>query len=241
MVTSKLMAVLLVCVCSAAVAREAASPTACQAAAGEPAITSAREAVERDPRDLPASFVLADAWSDAGCFNDAVQVLQRVEAAHPENQELKTRLRVARSLVGEEHFFDNLDRADADAKFKRDLFRCTTLSDLDACTEAARLKPDDPSVLIAQGDALVHANHPVEALSPYRRAAPHAANPHEVLVKINAIESQLAAPPRVAAAAGGAPAAAPNRVVPAAKLRVAATAASPAKQYSNAAPEGQSH
>ncbi len=230
---------------AAAWSREVASPSACQAAAAQPAIAGAKSGVERDPRRLTSIFRLADAWSDAGCFNEAVQVLQNAAASHPESLELRTRLRVARSLVGEERFFDNLDRADAEAKLKRDTFRCSTLSDVDACSEAARLKPDDSAALIAAGDALVRANRPGDALPLYRRAAAHSPNPHDVIVKINGAESQLALP-QPKGSAGNSPlhpsppppaALASATVRPAPKLRVASNA----KQYSNAAPETQSH
>jgi hypothetical protein len=156
MATNKIIGLLLFLMSSVAGAREAASPASCQAAAAQPAVANMKAALDRNPTDLPTRFKLADAWSDAGCFNEALQVLQGGRELHPESKELQTRLRVARSLVGEETYFDNLDRANDDAKLKRDTFRCTKLSDLDACGEALRMKPDDPALLVAQGDALVH-------------------------------------------------------------------------------------
>jgi thioredoxin-like negative regulator of GroEL len=173
--------------------REAASPSACQAAATTPAIVEARSVRDGNPDDVQAQFKLADAWSDAGCFGEALQVLQAAQAAHPGNKELETRLRVAGSLVGEEHFFDDLDRADTEARLKRASFRCTSLADLDACNEALRLKPDDPALLIAQGDALVRARRPADALNRYRLAAVVAPNQRDVAARIASAESQLPA------------------------------------------------
>lgn len=140
MAINKFCALALVFISAAAWSGEAASGSDCQSAAATPAIAGAKAAVERAPADLTANFGLADAWSDAGCFSDAVQVLQVAQAQHPGNKELETRLRVARSLVGEEHYFDTLDRADAEAKLKHDTFRCSTLSDPEACSEAVRLR-----------------------------------------------------------------------------------------------------
>jgi tetratricopeptide (TPR) repeat protein len=225
--------------------REAASPMACQTAATQPAIANAKAALDSNPNDLRANFKLADAWSDAGCFNEAMQVLQNAKNQLPGNEELETRLRVARSLVGEEHFFDNLDRVNDEAKFKRDIFRCSTLSDLEACSEAARLKADDPAVLIAQGDALMREKRPADALSRYRRAAALAPNQPDVATKISAVEAQLAAtPPSPASASNDAsdqpyPAGSRHRTAPA--LRVASNGATPGRRYSNAAPEAHTH
>ena len=253
-------------ICAAPVsAREAASPTACQAAANTPALVEARSAVDGDPNDLEAHFKLADAWSDAGCFGEAVQVLQSAAAAHAGSKELETRLRVARSLVGEEHFFDNLDRANAEARLKRTSFRCSGLYDLEACGEALRLRPDDPVLLVAQGDALAHAKRPADALSRYRLAAVIAPNQHDVAAKIMMVEGQLPEPARGAAAAATSTAstAAADRAdrtarVTASSRPAASTSAAPplraanvgaapgttpgaTRRYSNAAPEGQSH
>ena len=250
MATNKFFILALGFVSGAAGAREAASPTACQAAAAQPAIVSAKSALDRSPRDLRADFNLADAWSDAGCFNDAVHVLQAAEALHAGNKELETRLRVARSLVGEAHFFDNLDRANEDAKLRRSLFRCTTLADPQACAEAVRIKSDDPAVLVAQGDALAREKRPAEALSHYRRADALAPNQPVVASKINATEAQLAAATTAApSAAVPAPVTpSPVRPAPVARTvaaliapRVAGVGPMPERRYSNAAPETQSH
>jgi hypothetical protein len=143
------LALALVLARTQAWSREAASTAQCQADATQPAIAVVLAKAAQDPGDLRAQFALADAWSDVGCFNDAVSVLQGAVKVHPENAELQTRLRVAKSLVGEEHFFDDLDRADTQAKLKRAVFRCENLSDPEACGEALRIKPDDPEVLAA--------------------------------------------------------------------------------------------
>jgi len=163
---------------------------------------TAKAALDRDTHSLQARFKLADAWSDAGCFDDALQILQGAPASQPPNQELQTRLRVAKSLVGEEHFFDNIDRADFDAKLKRNVFRCATLGDLDACGNAVRMKPDDPILLTSEGDALLQAKRPADAIARYRRAVQIAPNQYDIAMKIDAAETQLGAahsnPPVVA-------------------------------------------
>jgi tetratricopeptide (TPR) repeat protein len=247
MATSRSLLLTFVLASAAARPHEAASPTACQTAATQPAIENAKATLDRNPSDLRKRFALADAWSDAGCFNDALQVLQSAGAAHQGNRELETRLRVAKSLVGEEHFFDDLDRASGAAKLKRDTFRCTSLGDLDACNEAVGLSPDDPALLIADGDALARAKRPADAISRYRHAAAFVPDKAEVETKINAAEAQLsAAQPDVAMVAGSArhqPVAHAARPSSAANLQIARTnaAETPTRRYSNAAPETRSH
>ncbi|GAC1668898.1 MAG: hypothetical protein NVS9B2_12660 [Steroidobacteraceae bacterium] len=204
MVTSKLVVLALLFVAGTGWSRETASSSSCQSAAARAAIANAKVALDRNPASLTARFNLADAWSDAGCFNDAVQVLQDAPELQSGNKELQTRLRVARSLVGEEIYFEKLDRADAEAKLKRDVFRCSTLSDLDACSEAVRIKPDDATLLVAHGDALVRAKHPAEAIGRYRRAASLVPNQPAVAMKISVAEAQLAALQSSAATPSGA-------------------------------------
>jgi tetratricopeptide (TPR) repeat protein len=250
MATNNIIGLMLLFVSATAGAREAASPSSCQAAAAQPAIANTKAALDRDPTDLPARFKLADAWSDAGCFNEALQVLQSGRELHPESKELETRLRVARSLVGEETYFENLDRANDDAKLKRDTFRCTTLADVDACGEALRMKPEDPALLVAQGDALVRAKRPAEALGRYRRAAALAPGLPDVASKISAAEAQSPIPPPGAPAASGrssargeAAVARVPKAVPDARMARAdpGDTAHSARRYSNADPVTRSH
>lgn len=133
------------------------------------ATETARQTLERDPRDLDARFQLADALAAASCFDDAVHVLEQGEAVHGRNAKLQARLREARSMLGEQHYFEGLSRAEESAKFSRHLLRCTKLADLQACDEALQQKPDDPDVIIAKGDALAQMKRPTDALTAYRR------------------------------------------------------------------------
>jgi tetratricopeptide (TPR) repeat protein len=232
----------LLLVSATAGAREAASPSSCQSAAAQPAIIGAKSVLERNPADLAARFSLADAWSDAGCFTEAVQTLQNAPDPQSRNQELQTRLRVAKSLVGEEVYFEKLDRADAEAKLKRDTFRCSTLSDLDACSEAVRIKPEDAALLIEYADALVRAKRAGEAISRYRRAAALAPNQADIATKLSAAEAQVRASQASIAAPSTAPLAR-TRTAAESSARVARARATDTtvRQYSNAEPASSSH
>ncbi len=134
------------------------------------------------------------------------------------------------------HFFDHLDRASAAARLRQASAQCIDQHELDACDDALRLKPDDPALLIAQGDALLRAKRPADAIERYRLAAVIAPGEHEVAAKLAAAEGQLqdAAAPALAAA----PAAPPHAASPApGESHTPGTQ----RRYSNAAPEAQSH
>ncbi len=190
MATNRLLAVLVFCLCRAAMAHEAASPAACQAAAEHPAIAEAKAALDANPADLRVRLKLADAWGDAGCFSEALQVLQAGETSNPGNKELQARLRVARSLVSEQGYFDSMDRAAKNATLARATFRCAKLADVNSCDDALNLKPDDPELLIAKADALVQLKRPGEAIGIYRTALPLSADREAVNAKIALAESQ---------------------------------------------------
>jgi predicted Zn-dependent protease len=112
----------------------------------------------------------------------------------------------------------SLAAPDANSDFER----CSAQANLDACYDAIRYRPSDPSLLSALGDALARANRPTDALRTYKRVAALAPNLSGIDAKINAIEAKLAA----------------KR--PPATRGVSANAAS-GKRFSNAAPETQSH
>jgi tetratricopeptide (TPR) repeat protein len=190
MSNNRLLALLLICLCSTAWSREAASPAACQAAAEQSAIAEAKAALDADASDLRVRLKLADAWSDAGCFRDALQVLQGGEALNPGDKELQTRLRVARSLVNEESYFDSMDRAAKEAVRSRAIFRCAKLADVNSCDDALNMQPNNPELLVAKADALVQLKRPGEAIGIYRSALPVSANREAVSAKIALAESQ---------------------------------------------------
>jgi tetratricopeptide (TPR) repeat protein len=190
MATNRLPALLLICVWRAAWPHETASPATCETAAERPAIAEAKAALDANTTDLRVRLKLADAWGDAGCFGDALQVLQAGEAMHPGDKELQARLRVARSLVSEQGYFDSMDRATKNATLSRATFRCAKLADVNSCDEALNVKPDDPELLVAKADTLVHLNRPGEAIGIYRSALPVSANREELSAKIALAESQ---------------------------------------------------
>jgi len=113
----------------------------------------------------------------------------------------------------------------AAATLKRDSAGCSVHADIDACYDALRWNPGDPALLIALGDALMLGRRPADAIRNYHRAAEIAPDTRGLAAKISAAEAKLASrrAPRNPSADGTSP------------------DGSGGKQYSNAAPESQSH
>jgi len=99
-------------------------------------------------------------------------------------------------------------------------FRRCRAGGIDACYDAIRYRPSDPSLLSALGGALLRANRPADALRAYQRVAILAPNMPGVVAKISALEAKLSAKQ---ASGGG------------------STYAADAMRNSNAAPQTQLH
>ena len=119
-------------------------------------------------------------------------MLEEGKALHGSNEEFQARLRTARSNVSEQHYIEGLGRAEEAAKAQRSLLRCAQLSDLTACDEALKGRPNDPQILAAKGDALMKAGRPAEAAVAYRRAAELDPANRALTARISTAEEQRA-------------------------------------------------
>jgi cytochrome c-type biogenesis protein CcmH/NrfG len=108
----------------------------------------------------------------------------------------------------------------AAATLKRDIARCSTQADVEACYNAIRRNANDPALLVALGDALVRAQRPEDAIRNYRRAAVIAPSMSGIAAKISAAQEKMAS----------------RR----ASVRPTGSAGTD-KRFSNAAPQAQSH
>jgi cytochrome c-type biogenesis protein CcmH/NrfG len=108
---------------------------------------------------------------------------------------------------------------------QRDLANCRARASVEACFDAIRRDPSDPALLVALGDALMHAGRPADAMRYYRRAAVILPGASGVGTKISAAEAKLASRrgPATRSAAGTTP------------------GRNSTKHYSNAEPVAQSH
>jgi tetratricopeptide (TPR) repeat protein len=162
----------------------------CQIDSQPKTVTDAWAALKRDPDDLARQLAVADALIDQGCYKEAVPVLEAGLTQRPRSSELQSRLRAARSMLSEEHFFEGLGNAQEAAKLQHSVMRCTKLSDVGACDDALHLKPDDPQLLIAKGDALAHGGRPTDAILVYLHAGGLLPGDEVVKAKLAAAESQ---------------------------------------------------
>ena len=71
-----------------------------------------------------------------------------------------------------------------------DADRCRARGSVEACYDAIRRSPSDPSLLASLGDAFARASRPVDALRTYRRAAALAPGDRGVAAKIAALEAK---------------------------------------------------
>ncbi len=193
MVISRALAfasVLLLAMVRLAMADAGHGAPSCQIDSQPQSVTNARAALKRSPNELEPQLTLADALIDQGCYKEAVPVLEAGLAQRPHSSELQSRLRAARSMLNEEHFFEGLGNAQETAKLQHNVMRCTKLADVSACDEALRSKPDDPQLVIAKGDALAHGGHPSDAILVYLHAASLLPGDEGVKSKLGVAESQ---------------------------------------------------
>jgi tetratricopeptide (TPR) repeat protein len=156
---------------------------------GEASLAAAKT-LEQRPGDLNARLEYADALMADNCFAEAVHTLEEGEALHGEDAELQSHLREARSMVREQSYFDDLNRAEESAKVSRNLLRCNKLADVEACDQALRLKPDDPQILMAKADALRSTGRPAEALVEYGHLRQLTPDDATLEPRIAAVESE---------------------------------------------------
>jgi tetratricopeptide (TPR) repeat protein len=193
MVISRALAfasVLLLAMVRLAMADAGHGAPSCQIDSQPQSVTSAWAALRRSPNELEPQLTLADALIDQGCYKEAVPVLEAGLAQRPHSGELQSRLRAARSMLNEEHFFEGLGNAQETAKLQHSVMRCTKLADVSACDDALHMKPDDPQLVIAKGDALAHGGRPADAILVYLHAGGLVPADEVLKSKLAAAESQ---------------------------------------------------
>ncbi len=145
-------------------------PSTCQAGPLPPSLTNARAALDQDPNDVDARIAVAQALVDKGCYSDAISLLEAGAALRPRSSQLQSKLRAARSMLSEQKYFEGLGQAQENALQQRNLLRCEKLSDLLACDDALKSKPDDLTLLLAKADALLKSDRPAEAVGIIQHA-----------------------------------------------------------------------
>jgi tetratricopeptide (TPR) repeat protein len=188
-IASSLAALILVLLPPSAFAHGNSDPV-CTTAGQQADVVAARADLQRTPDVLAMRLHLADLLLNAGCFDEAIHVLEAGEASNPRNSDLQYRLTRARSMLKEKDYFEGIDQAEAAARLRRDTLRCTQLGDIDACDSALSVQPNNADLMLARGNALLKANRADEAIAAYTQAAQLAPNNAGIAAKLHAAQSQ---------------------------------------------------
>ncbi len=152
-------------------------------------IAARKTALQRSPTLIGQRIELANLLEKAGCYDEAVHLLEEGQKYNPFSPALLFSLRRARNMAREEHFLEGIKQAEASARLKRKMERCTRERDVAACDEVLSQQPNNTKILIAKGDALVETHRPAEASKAYLRANELAPNDTALTGKLQALRS----------------------------------------------------
>src|SRR5580704_15809171 len=147
------------------------SDPVCATAGQLPDVVAARSDLQSTPDVLSKRLHLADLLVNAGCFDEAIHVLEAGEASNPRSSDLQFRLTRARSMMKEKEYFEGIDQAEAAARLRRNVLRCTQLSDIEACDAVLSIQPNNADIVLAKGQALSKAGRNDDAIAAYTQAA----------------------------------------------------------------------
>src|SRR5215471_8215641 len=177
-------------------------PSCDSAAAKLPAIESARAELKQNSRSITVRTSLADQLIDIGCYDEAVHVLENGARLFPGDRNLATRLRTAKSFVGEREFLakQNAVVPANTADSLRAQLRCKQFGDLQACEQALSGSPNDAALWIAKGDLLLKEKRSRDALVAFSRAKQLNAPESDLSARIVAAQTLLGvqSPPAIA-------------------------------------------
>jgi len=169
------------------------SDATCTTAGQQPDVIAARAELERSPEVLSKRLHLGDLLVNAGCFDEAIHVLEAGESSNPRNSDLQYRLNRARSMVKEKEYFQGIDEAESAAKLRRGLLRCNQLGDIDACDNVLAIQPGNSDVLLAKGNALFKVNRIDEAIAAFSQAAQLAPSNVSITARLQAAQQERVA------------------------------------------------
>ncbi len=175
-IVPSLAALLLLTLLASSRVAVAASESGCvNGGQKNPDIAAGKVVLQRWPSQLGKRMELANLLEKAGCYDEAVHLLEEGQKYNPYNPTLLFGLRRARNMVKEEYYL---------------VERCTREREVAACDEVLSQQPNNTKILIAKGDALVNAHRPAEASKAYIRANELAPNNTALTGKLQALQSQ---------------------------------------------------
>jgi tetratricopeptide (TPR) repeat protein len=158
--TRILPALLLILLAASRPAVAASENTCVNGGQQNPDVAARKAALQRSPTLLGTRIELGNLLEKAGCYAEAVHLLEDGQKYNPLNPTLQFSLRRARSMVKEEHHLEDVDHAEAGVR------------------------------LVAKGDDLMKAHRPAEAWKAYLRASELAPNDTALTAKLQALRSQ---------------------------------------------------
>jgi hypothetical protein len=104
-------------------AHDGSDPTCVQGGRQNPDIVARRAALKKTPTMLGKRMELAKLLQKAGCYDDAMHLLEDGQKYNPLSPILLLSLRRARNLAGEEHYLEGVERAEATARLNKNMQR----------------------------------------------------------------------------------------------------------------------
>jgi Flp pilus assembly protein TadD len=155
-----------------------------------PDIAARKAVLQRSPTLLGTRLEMAKLLEKAGCYDEAVHLLEEGKKYNPYNPTLLYSLRRARDGAKEERDLEGIHQAEASTRLNKEMERCTSEQEVAACDEVLSQQPNNTKILIAKGDALMKAHRPAEAWKAYIRASELAPNNTALTGKLQALRSQ---------------------------------------------------
>ena len=153
----------------------------CLNRSGQQGVDACKGALKKAPGDLEMLLRLGDLLMGLEQYEEAIAVLKEAQLFHPDNQKVKSRLDIAKSLEAEWKWnekqktviLDQNARSKKKTEIKLNQIRCTRLkgeSGLTACDEALKALPDDPVLHYARGKILLQKGKIEDARSAFTMA-----------------------------------------------------------------------
>jgi hypothetical protein len=154
---------LLTLLASSRVALAASERTCVNGGQQNPDIAAGKTVLQRSPTRLGKRMELANLLEKAGCYDEAVHLLEEGQKYTPFNPALLFSLRLARNLVREEHYREGMEQAEAGARLNRKLQalrsqrQSTQRQDAIARTESTvhKERPTQVAAISAEAEAMV--------------------------------------------------------------------------------------
>jgi len=152
---------LLTLLASSRVAVAASRSTCVNGGQQNPDIAAGKTELQRSPTRLGKRMELANLLEKAGCYDEAIHLLEEGRKYNPFNPTLLFSLRRARNMVKEEHYLEGIDRAEAGARLNRRVQALQSHKDAiapaPARTEstAHKQQPSQVAAVSAEAEAMV--------------------------------------------------------------------------------------